>query len=316
MEQVDLCDIFISHEVFTIDRFPHPSENNGPTPCSTLYIMKTIVSVVIATKNEARNLQMCLESIKNQSYPKSRIEIILVDNFSTDNTVEIAKQYASHVYLKKPERSAQRNYGIKKSCATYILYLDADMKLSPHVIKSSVELLERNPDLAGLFIPEHLIGNSLWVKIRRFERKFYTGTVIDAIRFFRRMDFLSIGGFDKRLSAFEDWDLTKRLQVLGSFATIHEPLFHIEQSFTLQKFIVKKLMYDRATNFYISKWGKDDRDIKKQFGLFYRLLGVFIENGKWKRTIVHPHFLLGVYILRGILFVSILCNRLFPWKKS
>ncbi len=55
-----------------------------------------LVSVIIPTYNSSRTLEKCLESIKNQTY--KNVEIIVVDNNSTDNTKEIAKKYTGKAY--------------------------------------------------------------------------------------------------------------------------------------------------------------------------------------------------------------------------
>jgi len=70
-----------------------------------------LVSVIITTKNEAKNIKQCLESIKRQTY--AAIEIVVVDNNSLDATVAITKAYTAHIFTKGPERSAQRNFGAK-----------------------------------------------------------------------------------------------------------------------------------------------------------------------------------------------------------
>ena len=57
-----------------------------------------------------------------------------MDNNSTDRTKEIAKEYTEKVYNYGPERSAQRNFGVKQASGKYILYLDADMILSEDVV--------------------------------------------------------------------------------------------------------------------------------------------------------------------------------------
>ena len=71
-----------------------------------------ILSVIITTKNEEKNIANCLKSIKAQNYPHDKIEIIVVDNNSKDRTKEIAARFTDKVYNFGPERSAQRNYGI------------------------------------------------------------------------------------------------------------------------------------------------------------------------------------------------------------
>ena len=63
-----------------------------------------LVSVIITTKNEEKHIENLLQSIKRQTY--KNIEIILVDNYSTDRTREIARKYTDKIYLKGPERSS------------------------------------------------------------------------------------------------------------------------------------------------------------------------------------------------------------------
>src|SRR5262245_48197635 len=97
-----------------------------------------LVSVIVTTKNNTATLDDCLKSIvKQQSYRP--IELIVVDNFSTDDTQEIAKKYTSNVFVKGPERSTQRNYGVKKAKGEYVMIIDSDMNLSPKVIEQCVK---------------------------------------------------------------------------------------------------------------------------------------------------------------------------------
>src|SRR5579872_2969104 len=95
-----------------------------------------LVSVIIPTRNSQEFLELLLKSIKNQSY--RNIEVIIVDNNSSDKTKEIARKYTDLVFNKGPERSAQRNYGVSKSKGDYILFLDSDMELTKDVIKECV----------------------------------------------------------------------------------------------------------------------------------------------------------------------------------
>src|SRR5206468_1500632 len=96
-----------------------------------------LVSIVIPTKNSGEFLEACLRSIKEQTY--TNIEIIVVDNSSSDNTQEIARKYTDKVFTKGPERSAQRNFGAQSSSGDYLLIIDSDMELSPNVIAECVE---------------------------------------------------------------------------------------------------------------------------------------------------------------------------------
>ena len=79
-----------------------------------------LVSIIVTTRNEEKNIGSCLEAVKKQDYPGDKIEIIVVDNKSKDLTKEIAAKYTAQIYDKGPERSAQRNLGAQKSSGTYI----------------------------------------------------------------------------------------------------------------------------------------------------------------------------------------------------
>ncbi len=260
--------------------------------------MNPLVSIVVTTKNEARNIEACLSSICLQDY--SNIEIIVVDNNSTDRTKIIADGYTSNVYNKGPERSAQRNYGmIDKANGEYVMFVDADMILEPNLISECVKQIKAN-GADALHIPEVVMGDSFFSRVRNFERSFYDGTVIDGARFFIKEVFADVGGFDLSISGPEDWDIDKKLKQIG--AKIHllsgSHINHNEGEFNLKSYLDKKSYYANSFDTYIEKWGKDDRDIKKQLGFYYRFMGVYIENGKWKRFIAHPFLTAGLKYLR------------------
>ena len=274
-----------------------------------------LISIIITTKNEERNIKACLESVLAQTYPKENIEIIVVDNNSTDRTKEIVNEFGQRfsslnlkVFNRGPERSAQKNFGVRESKGDYFLYLDADMRLSKNVISECMAKVSQDKEIIALYIPEKISGKGFWGKVRNFERSFYDGTVIDAVRFIQKEKFWEAGGFDERLYAGEDWDLDKRLKKLGKFDIIENPLYHNEEDFSLKKYLAKKAYYLGNIEIYISKWGKDDPDIKKQFGFYYRYLGVFFENGKWKKLLRHPILAGGVYFLRFLVGLQFLLS--------
>src|SRR5665811_835930 len=92
-----------------------------------------LVSVIVPTKNSAKFLESCLRSIKSQSY--KNIEIIVVDNGSIDGTKRISGKYTELILAKGPERSAQKNFGVKKAKGEYIYFVDSDFILEKDVIK-------------------------------------------------------------------------------------------------------------------------------------------------------------------------------------
>lgn len=271
-----------------------------------------LVSVVVTTKNEERHIAVCLQSIKRQNFPKGSFEIIVVDNNSTDRTMRIARKYTRNIYNAGPERSAQRNYGAAKSSGKYYLYLDADMELSRDVLKKCIEQFTNNPDLKGLYIPEVIRGKYYWSKIRRFERSFYNGTVIDCVRCVKLADFRKVSGFDTAMSGPEDWDFDKKIRELGPVSTTSSVLYHNEEQVSIWTYLKKKEYYSKSFLVYIKKWGKDDPDVKKQLGLGYRFFWVFVERGKWKKLFKHPLlaiFMLALRVLVGLAYLKTLLKR-------
>ena len=294
-----------------------------------------IVSVVVTTHNEEKNIENCLISIKDQTY--KNVESIVVDNNSSDRTKEISLKYTKKVYNKGPERSAQRNYGmIEKSTGNYVMFVDADMILAPYLIESCVHHMKNNSDIA-LHINEVILGKNFFSKVRRFERSFYNGTVIDGARFFYKKNFKDVGGFDESFSGPEDWDIDKKIKKNGSIGllkTSHyelnkwslkdfvvsrgvEPnkasnsIFHNESDFVLGQYLNKKKYYAKSLDAYIKKWGSADKDVKKQLGLLYRYFGIFTESGKFLKLLAHPILSLGMFILRFLVGINFLIARFY-----
>ncbi len=270
--------------------------------------MTPLVSAIVTTRNEAKNLQACLSSIAVQTFPREKIEIIVVDNDSRDGTRDIAARFTDSIFNQGPERSAQRNFGARRARGTYILFLDADMVLSENVIGECVEKCGRD-GLAALYIPEKVVGRGFWIRVRNFERGFYDGTVIDCVRFVRKDVFERAGGFDENLTGPEDWDFDRRIKKIGTTGIAHAPLFHNEGGFSAGNYLKKKRYYARSFEAYIRKWGREDAIIRKQFGFYYRFIGVYCEQGKALRLLRHPGLAMGMYFLRFLVGVSYLMNK-------
>ncbi|KXK07457.1 MAG: PGL/p-HBAD biosynthesis glycosyltransferase [Microgenomates bacterium OLB22] len=256
------------------------------------------VSIIITTKNEGKNIQACLESIQQQNFPAKDIEIIVVDNNSSDRTKEIAERYTKKVFNKGPERSAQRNYGVQKCNGEWILYLDADMTLHPDVIRDALIAVNRDEKLIALYIREVVVGESFFAKVRRFERSFYDATVIDCVRVIRKDVFEKVGGFDTTMSGPEDWDFDKKIRAIGKTSLLTTPVYHNESEVTLTRYLKKKAYYSQSFATYIRKWGVDDPDVKKQLSPWYRYVGVFMENNRWKKVVAHPILTIAMLTLR------------------
>jgi glycosyltransferase involved in cell wall biosynthesis len=266
---------------------------------------KPMVSVIVTTRNSEKHIKNCLMSIKKQTYPS--VETILVDNYSKDDTVKIANKIIKSIYIKGPERSAQRNYGVSKSKGEYILFLDSDMQLGKKVLEECINKMISS-DIRGIYIPERIQGSGYFSKVRNFERGFYNETAIDAVRFIKKSDYLKIGGFDETLFAGEDWDFNIRIKKLGKTAIIKSSLNHDESGFSLTEYVAKKAYYSPNLVKYKTKW-RQNKDVHKQFSVYYRYFSVFVEKNKWKRLILNPHLTIGMFFLRFIVGLTYLISR-------
>ncbi len=92
------------------------------------------ISVIIATFNSERTLERCLNSLANQNYPKNKIELIIADGGSFDNTKKIAKKYKAKIIdVPKDKQGAEYNksYGIQFAHGEFLLCIDHD-NILPH----------------------------------------------------------------------------------------------------------------------------------------------------------------------------------------
>lgn len=104
------------------------------------------ISVIIPLYNASEFCEETIVSVLNQSY--SKVEIIIIDDFSTDDSYSKALAFQSDTVTVKQNRGkgacAARNYGFELSTGDYIQFLDADDILSPHKIKKQVEALNNS----------------------------------------------------------------------------------------------------------------------------------------------------------------------------
>jgi glycosyltransferase involved in cell wall biosynthesis len=170
--------------------------------------LKKLVTIIVPAYNESLLIDRLLKSIKDQSY--QFIEIIVVDDGSSDGTVDVARKYTDRVYARShKERSIQRNFGAGKAKGKYLFFLDSDMELSENVVSDCVGAIENDNQLGGVIIPEKSIAKSFWGKVKAYERSFYNedgDSATDAARFFKRSVFEEAGGYDETITGPEDWE--------------------------------------------------------------------------------------------------------------
>jgi glycosyltransferase involved in cell wall biosynthesis len=206
------------------------------------------VTIVVPTRNSGRTLRACLESIRGQT---RNCQIVVVDNFSADESRAIADELADVVLEMGPERSAQRNAGAKVSQSSIIGFIDSDMLLGINVVDEVVASISSGT--ASVVVPEVTIGEGFWAKVSAYERSFYVGNDnVEAPRFFRRTVFSEAEGFDESMTGAEDWDLGLRTLKLGPRSRTQSVILHDEGRVRYFSLCRKKLYYASG----LMKFGK------------------------------------------------------------
>lgn len=231
-------------------------------------IKSPLVSVIVPTKNSSKTINNCLRSIKSQSYKK--IEIIVIDNNSTDNTKILAKQFTPKIFNKGPERSQQRNFGAEISRGKYLLFIDSDMELEKNAVKEGVEILENNKKIGALVIPERSIGKGYWGECKVLEKSFYKGVSwIEAARFYRKNLFMKVKGFDLKLISGEDWDLSNRVGEISKVSRTSSFVIHNEGNVSIIQILKKKYYYSKYFSRYVDKSNVNSNSmIVERYNLF------------------------------------------------
>jgi glycosyltransferase involved in cell wall biosynthesis len=252
--------------------------------------MAKLVSVIVPARNSSDTIGECLRSIRNQSY--APVELIVVDNGSTDATPQIAAGIADAVLDAGPERSAQRNAGARASHGAYLVFIDSDMLLRPEVVGDCVARAEAGAD--AVVIPELSFGDGFWARCKALERSCYHGDeTIEAARFFRRESFFAVGGYDETIPfGPEDWDIHARVRAArGRIGRAAAVIDHDEGALQFRELLGRKYYYGKATARYIRNHG----------GLARRQLTVlrpaFLRH--WRRLARHPFTAVAMLVMKG-----------------
>src|SRR3989344_3060163 len=194
------------------------------------------VSIVVPAYNEEKNIENCLSSIFSQDYPKNKMEIIVVDDGSTDSTIKIIKKYKNVKILEQNHlgKVEALNLGALKSSHEFILTVDADTTIVRNCLRDIVKpffskkigattgnnLVKNKKSLIGVFqnIEYHfsnLIRSS-------FSTVFKNGIWFSgSIACYRKTSLKKIGYFKKDTLA-EDQDVALEMKKFG-YITINVP---------------------------------------------------------------------------------------------
>jgi alpha-1,3-rhamnosyltransferase len=212
-------------------------------------MQRPLVSIIIPTFNRLNWIPICLDSIKAQTY--SNIETLVIDDGSTDGTVEWLKskpQYAFaqiHVQPQNGGASIARNDGIRRASGELIVFIDSDDALLPDHVETAVSVFDKHPD-TGLFCCDSTLidanGNVLfegrtWHQIQSLLKNHPLETGFRSLRNLFEFShifpgftlpkavFEKIGYFDQSIFPMDDYDLSLRVAGAGYGVFYHnQPL--------------------------------------------------------------------------------------------
>ena len=193
--------------------------------------MKELVSVIIPNYNHGQYIAECIKSVIAQTY--SDIEILVIDNFSNDNTAQAVNEIInqnSSVTIKFLQFNnngiiaASRNFGVKHAAGTYLAFLDSDDVWEPSKLEVQVDQLQKskyaavatrfNPIGEIAYCYDHLAYMTYKGDIIvSYQDILISNPIVTSSFLMRKEHFLKLGGFDEspEYRFIEDWELWLRL---------------------------------------------------------------------------------------------------------
>ncbi|HMO17007.1 MAG TPA: glycosyltransferase [Oligoflexia bacterium] len=207
----------------------------------------TMVSVIIPAKNVEGFLPGCIRAVRTCAYPQDRVEIIVVDNGSTDSSLEIAMQMADKV-LRVPDVTiaALRNRGALEATGEVLAFLDADCVASDNWLTEGVRAVSERECLAGFLydVPE----DANWMERDWFGQRdngvTETTHVGGGNMFISHSLFQQASGFDEKLITGEDYEFCLRVsQIAKIISDDRIKVIHLGNPKNIIQFIKREIWY-------------------------------------------------------------------------
>lgn len=265
------------------------------------------VSIVIPLFNCENTIKETILSIENATF--KNLEVILVDDGSTDQSVNVVENIISNsnldmqLFVKENEGpSKTRNFGVTKAKGKFIVFIDSDDKIHPTYIEKAFHIINASSKYCLVYSDVELFGaeTGKW-KLKDFElSSFLIENSIPIFAMFKKEQFVALTGFDEKLHFAEDWELWIRfLKKFGTAFQIKEELYYYRKSQLNDSLTDKmnhnnkidaarKYIYDKHYDFYCENnlsftnfitYYHDLIHYKKKYeSVFYRKLFKFLKK--------------------------------------
>lgn len=263
------------------------------------------VSVIIPTYNYGHFIAEAVESALGQTVAPG--EVVVVDDGSTDDTVEIVARFGDRVRYVRQENqgvSAARNRGARVTTGEFIAFMDADDTWEPSKLEKQVALFERDPEIGlvhcgtrtfdsetGKTLATDLDGGEGWMADNLL---LWNGSTIigpGGTILVKREAFDKAGGFDEAMKVGEDWDLCYRIARLYKVGFVREALVNYRNHRDNAHKNVAE-MESGMRRFYEKAFAEADADVLKlrprAYGNFHRVLsGSYFRSGSYGKFLKH-----------------------------
>lgn len=240
---------------------------------SGLIKMKPKISAIVITKNEEKNIVACMNSLRWAD------EIILVDS-SQDQTINLARPYTPKIYQVNFDNFKQkREFGLKKAKNEWILFIDADERVTTELANEIIEKISKHRDIDGYYIPFKHIFLGKWLKYGGWYPSY-------------------LPRLAKRCNCYIENEIHERLKIAGKIKKLNNPILHYSDIDLYQRI--------QKTNYYTDLQAQDMFRKGIRFHLAYLL---FVPSLLFlKRYIIQLGFLDGI---RGFMRAALLSYTYF-----
>lgn len=262
------------------------------------------VSVIIPNFNYAQYVGEAIESVMNQSYKD--IEIVVVNNGSTDDSMEVLEKYSKKILLINQEnlgQSGARKAGIRAATGDYIAFLDADDKWDPQKIEKQMLLF--TPKVELVYCGINLFSEK-FQRVIATEIPTFRGSCSDAFiecpgvsivlsgestSIFSRSLLEKVGGFDPELNSAAGWDFFRRCSKFTHFDFVPEPLVSYRLHSSNMSNSVQNNIFDirKAYKklFMDSYWNISPKEVRRVVVfLEFSFVKTYLKKRSYKRALV------------------------------
>lgn len=262
--------------------------------------MEPDFSIVMPAYNRANLIERTIHSVLQQKH--FAFELIIVDDGSTDNTIEVVKPYladsrVTYYKVKNGERGAARNFGTKKSKAKYITFLDSDDIFLPWHLETAVLKIVDHHSPPAFHLGYEMLHpsgkiDSLPVLPSPVNDKLMEGNFLSCMGIFLRRDVALANLFDedRQLSGSEDYELWMRIAARVPILTFPEVtsrlINHDDRSVVTtnpKKLITRIALLDEkllADSKFMEKFG-DKLQIFSSYRTLYLALHLALSGERW-----------------------------------